>query len=588
MADRYFGSDLIADLLNHYEIPFASLNPGSSFRGLHDSIVNHAGNHPEMIECTHEEVAVAIAHGYAKATGRPMAAILHNVVGLLHGAMAVYYAYIDRAPVLVLGGGGPMAIGKRRPRVDWDHTAVMQGNAVRDFVKWDDQPFDLEGVVEGFARGYRLAATEPQGPVYFCYDVPLQEDEVPAETRAELALPSKDKPLIPTRFGADASALEQAAEWLTRARNPVIVADFLGRNPDSVPVLVELAELLAAPVVDLNARMNFPNTHPLFSLRRDVVREADAVLALDVRDLYGALVGGAGPEARGRPNLTAGCRVIDLSLGDLTVASWSQHFQRYYQADLPILADTTVALPELLAACQRRAASAPASSAVASRHERIAERARLREAERARWLADARADEKWNGKPMSPARLCYETFQAIRDRDWVLTANTVEDWARKFWDFDKPYRHAGKALGTATQFGISLGVGLAYRGTGKLVVDMQPDGDLLFDAGALWTAAYHKIPILCVMYNNRSYYNDWDHQITVARHRGRDESMAYLGMEIANPDPDFAAMARSMGWYAEGPIESGDEVQAAIRRAIAVIEEEGRPALVDTVTTQEA
>jgi acetolactate synthase I/II/III large subunit len=588
MVDSYYGSDLVADLLNHYDLPFVSLNPGSSFRGLHDSIVNHSGNHPEMIECTHEEVAVAIAHGYAKATGRPMAAILHNVVGLLHGAMAVYYAYIDRTPVLVLGGGGPMEIGKRRPRVDWDHTAVMQGNAVRDFVKWDDQPFDLDGIIEGFARGYRLAVTEPQGPVYLCYDVPLQEDEVPADVRGRLVLPSTDKPLAPTRFAADPDALEQAAQWLTRAQSPVITADFLGRNQDMVPVLVELAELLAAPVVDLNARMNFPNTHPLFSLRRDVVRDADGVLALDVRDLYGAMVGGAGAEARGRPSLRPGCRVIDIGLADLTVSSWSQHFQRYFQADLSILADTKLALPQLLAACRRHAPSAPPSSSVARSEQRLAERARFCRAEREKWIADAQADENWGGKPMSPARLCYETFQAIRDKDWVLTANTVEDWARKLWDFDKPYRHVGKALGTATQIGISLGVALAYRGTGKLVVDMQPDGDLLFDAGALWIAAYHKIPMLCVMYNNRSYYNDWDHQINVARHRGRDESMAYLGMEIANPAPDFAAMARSMGWYAEGPIESGDDVEPAVRRAIQVIEDEGRPALVDTVTTQEA
>jgi len=300
------------------------------------------------------------------------------------------------------------------------------------------------------------------------------------------------------------------------------------------------------------------------------------------------MVGGADAEARGRPALAAGCRVVDIGLGDLTVGSWSQHFQRYFQADLPILADTTVALPALLDACQRLAGSAPAPSSTAQRERRLAQRAALHRAERENWLAEARADGNWDGKPMSPARLCYETFQAIRDKDWVLTANTVEDWARKFWEFDQPYRHAGKALGTATQIGISLGVALGYRGSGKLVVDLQPDGDLLFDAGALWTAAYHRIPLLCVMYNNRSYYNDWDHQINVARHRGRDESMAYLGMEIANPEPDFAGLARSLGWYAEGPIESGNDVQAAVRRAIRVIEEEGRPALVDTITTQEA
>ena len=174
-AVRY-GSDLIVDLLHLYDIPYVSLNAGSSFRGLHDSLVNYGNNRPEMIECTHEETAVAIAHGYAKATGRPMAAILHDTVGLLHGAMAIYYAFLDRVPVMILGGGGPMDVGRRRPNIDWIHTSLVQGNAVRDYVKWDNQPICAAAVPDTFARAYRVAMTEPRGPDYLCYDAGFQED----------------------------------------------------------------------------------------------------------------------------------------------------------------------------------------------------------------------------------------------------------------------------------------------------------------------------------------------------------------------------------------------------------------------------
>jgi acetolactate synthase-1/2/3 large subunit len=174
-------------------------------------------------------------------------------------------------------------------------------------------------------------------------------------------------------------------------------------------------------------------------------------------------------------------------------------------------------------------------------------------------------------------------WDVIRHEDWVLTAGTLEDWTRKLWDFDKPYRHPGKSLGTGTQIGISLGVALAHRDAGRLVVDIQPDGDLMFDAGALWVAAKHKIPMLIVMYNNRAYYNDWEHQIRMAKQRGTDLGKAHIGMDLDGPAPDFATMARSMGWYAEGPIERGEEVGPALRRAIERVKA-GQPALLDTIT----
>ena len=168
-------SDVIVDLIKRYKFPYIAMNPGASFRGLHDSLVNYGNNDPPMLLCQHEEIAVQIAHGYAKASGKPMAVILHNLVGLLHATMAIYYAYIDRVPIFIMGATGPMDEGKRRPHIDWTHTALVQGNAVRDYVKWDYQPTAIEGVPESFARAYSIMTTEPQGPIYMCYDAALQE-----------------------------------------------------------------------------------------------------------------------------------------------------------------------------------------------------------------------------------------------------------------------------------------------------------------------------------------------------------------------------------------------------------------------------
>ena len=160
---------------------------------------------------------------------------------------------------------------------------------------------------------------------------------------------------------------------------------------------------------------------------------------------------------------------------------------------------------------------------------------------------------------------------------------TLRDWARKLWDFERPYHHPGKSLGTATQIGMSLGVALAHKGSGRLVVALQPDGDLMYDAGALWVAAKHRLPILIVMFNNRAYYNDWEHQIRMARLRGTDRNKAHIGMDLFGPEPDFATLARSMGCYGAGPITEPGAIRPAIEAAIREVKA-GKPALVDVIT----
>jgi len=568
-AVKRWASDVIVDLLHAYDLPYAALNPGASYRGLHDSIVNYGGNKPVMMLCQHEEIAVQIAHGYAKASGKPMVAILHNLVGLLHANMAIYYAYADRAPVFIVGATGPMDETKRRPRIDWIHTALVQGEAVRAYTKWDYQPTVIDGVPESFARAYAVMMTEPRGPIYMCYDAWLQEQPL----AHEVPLPPSSAQKVPAPLAPDPASLERAAQMLAAAKRPVIIAEYVGREPAGFHALVELAETLGAPVWDVNARLNFPSRHPLnLSMVKDVFRDADVLLCLDTRDWERATTELASATREVKSIVPSTCKWIDIGFGDLEISSWAMDYQRLAHAHLRILADTTLAIPALIKLLKGRVKNA-------SQRRKALEQlgAKARKA----WQREARED--WDASPITLPRLATEMWNVIKNEDWVLTANTLEDWARILWDFDKPYRHPGKSLGTATQLGISLGVALAHREKKRLVVDIQPDGDLMFDAGALWVAAKHRIPMLVVMYNNRAYYNDWEHQIRMARLRGTALERAHIGMDMDDPAPDFASMAKAMGWYAEGPIDQPRDVGPALKRAIKRVKA-GQPALLDTIT----
>ncbi len=534
--------------------------------------MNYGEGKPEIILCTHEKIAVAIALGYARATGRPMGAIVHDVVGLLHSTLGVYYSYLDKQPVIVMGATGPMDRRKRRPGIDWFHTAQVQGEAVRYFTKFDDQPAQIADFPTSFARGYRYATTEPAGPVYLCYDAALQEEEL----TGPIAIDDIVASARPSPVQADPAALTKAAEMLARAERPVIVAEYAGRHPEAIPHLVGLAEDLAAPVVDLHARINIPNRHPLALRGADVLKDADLVLAVDVGDLHRALneLDRDSRERAKRSRIPPGTRVIDIGLSELRQSKWTEDLGDFQPVALSIVADTRLALPVLRTLVRDRLGGRDVGP-------RRRELAAMHDAVRKGWEEQARED--WDAAPMTAARLASEVWSVVKGTDWVLTGADLEDWTMRLWDIDSPKRYPGHSLGTATQISTALGVALAYRGTDTLVVDMQPDGDLMFDPGALWTAANSRIPLLAVMYNNRAYYNDFEHQIRVARHRGTPVENARVAQEIDDPAPDFAAMARSMGWYAEGPITDPNEAGPAIARAAAYVREKRMPALVDTI-----
>lgn len=574
-----YGSDIIVDLMKAYEIEYAALNPGATFRGLHDSIVNYGGNRmPQIILCNHEEIAVAVAQGYGKAKGRPMAAIVHNVVGLLHAAMAIYTAWLDRAPVLIMGGTGPMAVESRRPWIDWIHTALVQGNAIRDYVKWDDQPASLQGIVESFIRGYRIATTEPQGPVYLCFDAALQEQRLDGP----VPIPDLSRYAPPTRANADPAALQVAARWLIEAEHPVVLVDYVGRNPAAVPSLVRLAESLALPTIDLGSRFNFPNTHPLdlTGAEADLLPQADVVLALDVFDIQKAVATTDRTARLARSSLQPDARIVHISFNDFMVRSWVQEQGRLHAVDLPIAADTSLALPALADLLER---AVEGDAALRARRDRRRDRLeRMHIALRDGWRAAA--EHARDERPISLPRLALDLWEVVKDEDWVLVNRNLRNWTRRLWEWRSGVPYVGAHMGGGVGYGIghSIGAALAYNGS-RLCIDIQPDGDLLYTPSALWTAAHHRIPLLIVMFNNRTYYNDEEHQVLIARARGRPVENAHIGQAMADPPVDFAGMARTYGLEAWGPVEEPRDLKPALERAVRYVTRERKAALVDVV-----
>jgi len=577
-----YGSDLVVDLLRAVGIEYVALNPGATYRGLHDSLVNYGGNRaPELVLTTHEEIAVAMAHGYAKAQGAPMAAVVHDIVGLQHASMAIFNAFCDRAPVLVLGATGPMDATRRRPWIDWIHTALVQGTQVRDYVKLDDQPASVAALPEAFLRAWRVARTEPMGPVYLCLDAGLQEQALDHP----IVLPDAGRFQPAAGPHADPRALDEAARRLAEARSPVIVVESLGRRPEATGPLCRLAELLAAPLVDLAAesqgRPSVPADHPLdmTDARDEAIRDADVVLGLDVSSFLTAL-GETDRTTREVRLLNERTHIIAISLDDYAFRSWAHTFQSLAPVDLPIAADAGLVLPALVAAVEERLKRDRGAADRRARAKRIGARHAALRAE----ARDVVTLER-SARPLAPSVLAAEVWDVIKGEDWALANGTGKGWARRLWDW-RPERSYGGSGGAGLGYGLpaALGVALAHRGSGKVCVNLQADGDLLYVVSALYTAAHHRLPLLTVMFNNRTYGNDETHQEAVAKARGRPIEQKVVGIRIDDPAPDFARLAQGFGVWAEGPIDTADAVGPALRRALRVVKDEGRPALVDVIT----
>jgi acetolactate synthase-1/2/3 large subunit len=577
-ADRT-GSDFMVDVIKSLGFEYVCANPGSSFRGLHESIINYGGNdRPEFITCCHEESAVAMAHGYAKVEAKPLAVLAHGTVGVQHAAMAVYNAYCDRVPVYLILGNIIDAT-KRMPGVEWAHSVQDAAAMIRDFTKWDDLPISLTHFAESAVRAYKIAMTPPTLPVVIVADGELQENPISSDIKMHIP-----KLTLAAPPQGDAGAVAEVARLLVAAETPVILADRMARTPAGVARLIALAEALQSPVVDLGGRMNFPTRHPLNQSDRNraLVADADVVLGLEVADFFGALNSFRDQiERTTRPITKPNAKLISINANDLYIKGNYQDFQRYPEVDVAIAADAEATLPSLTEAVKRlitddrQRAFQDRGSRLQAAHQQSLERAR-----------DSAAFA-WDASPISTARLSAEVWAQIKDQDWSLVSATtfVSRWPQRLWSFDKHYQYLGNAGGYGIGYGApaALGAALANRKHGRLTVNIQNDGDLMYAPGVLWTAAHHGIPMLNIMHNNRAYHQEvMQVQIMADRH-SRGVANCGTGTAITAPNIDFAKLAQSMGMYGDGPISDPKDLGPAIKRALDVVKR-GEPAMLDVVT----
>jgi thiamine pyrophosphate-dependent acetolactate synthase large subunit-like protein len=555
-----FGSDVIAEVLRDLDIPYIALNPGASYRGLHDSLVNYIGNAaPQMLLCLHEEAAVAIAHGYAKVTGKAMATVVHSNVGLFHATMAIFNAWCDRMPVIVLGATGPVDAAKRRPWIDWIHTAADQGAIVRNYTKWDDQPASPAAARESLLRAAWLANAAPQGPVYINLDAGMQEAPL------DKPLPPIDakRYMPPVVSAAPPGQIRQAAEWLKAAKHPVILAGRVSRDVTAWNHRVRLADAIGAYVcTSQKVAAAFPTDHPMHLNAPEPfttdeltphLRDADVILSLDWLDLNGTLRPFGGPPAG---------KVIQISLDHQLHNGWSMDYQGLPPVDLFIGADPDVAAAALIEAFGPVTAATPKGPPRAL-HQPV----------------DGKATS--GGENLGIEDVAYALRAAVGARDVSLTHLPLS-WQGSFWHFRHPLDYLGSdgGGGVGGGPGISVGAALALKGSGRLPVGICGDGDFLMSATALWTAVHYRIPLLIVVANNRSFYNDEVHQERMAILRNRPVDNKWIGQKMIDPEIDMAALARAQGARGFGPVVGHDQLETALAQAIAAVED-GEVAVID-------
>lgn len=544
-----WGSDAIAEVLNRLDLPYISLTPGASYRGLHDSLINYLGNEqPAMILCLHEEHAVAVAHGWAKVTGRPLAVGLHSNVGLMHASMAIFNAFLDRVPMVLLGATGPVDAPERRPWIDWIHTSADQGALIRDFSKWDDQPASAAAAVEAIARGHQLTCTHPAAPVYINLDAAVQEgrlqEAVPIPDVARLAPPAPPSP--------SAADVEHVAERLLSAERPLILLGRSGRQTADWDARVRIAEKVGAVVLtDLKMGAAFPTDHPLHpappasflgSEGQALLRRADAVLALDWTDLGSTL-----HQAFGDAPIAAD--VTSCSLDFTLYNGWSKDYGALPPVDRSIAANPD----ELVRALDERL-----RAATPRQHDG--------------WpgTVDPQPDGALDGGGEIVLRQLASRLQAALAGQRPSFVRLPLGWNGYDLHTAHPldYLGADGGAGIGSGPGMAVGAALALQGSGRLPVAVLGDGDYLMSASALWTAAHYQLPLLVVVANNRSFFNDEVHQQRMALQRDRAVENRWVGQHIRTPDPDLAGLARSLGCAGHGPVSDPADLEPALAAAV--------------------
>jgi acetolactate synthase I/II/III large subunit len=571
------GSDLMVDALKSVGIEFVMANPGSSFEGLQESLINYGQHDIEFITALHEESAVAAAHGYAKAEGKPMATLLHGTIGVQHAAMAIYNAYVDRVPIVMIAGldyDGPVAA----------HNATDMGAIVRGFTKWDAQPRTLPEAIAAIQRAYAVAVTPPTAPVLVTLTGAIQKEETAGRS---ISVPPFRPPQM---LAADYIATKRIARALVDARNPRINVGRL-RTPAGVTLAIALVELIGAQAGSSapNGPMSFPMSHPLRGNGVDGV-PVDFTLNLEP---------GGGPAGPGRgrdsadetaPALPANA-LVSATIQSPPLLATNFNVGRGSAGNTPntlvIEADAETSLPGILEEVKTLITS--------DKRRMISDRAKQNEqahtAQRTAEWADAieQARRGWDGTPISLGRLHAELWPLIKNEDVCCSGPTgfTGGHATRLFNMDKPYSYLGGQGAGGMGYGApaSVGAGLAAKkaGNGRIVVNIQTDGDLNYAPGVLWTMAHHRLPVLTVMHNNRGWHQERMFMQFMAGVRNRGTDRMGIGTSLADPEIDYAKMAQAYGMYAEGPISDPTKLAGAYKRAMDRVKR-GEPALVDVIT----
>jgi acetolactate synthase-1/2/3 large subunit len=551
-------SDFMVDVLKTLPLDYMCANPADLFAGVHESLTGPYGKNqsPEWITCTHEEIGVAMGHGYYKIEGKPIITSGHSTVGLMHATMAIYNAYCDRVPVYMIFAN------EEDPG---NHSVLDASSPVRDFIRRYDKPASLEAFAETAVRAYSFCVTPPTMPVLLTVDFELQERELkgPGPRIPKLSIPKPPE--------ADSGSIIETARLLAQAQNPVLYCDRYARSQEGVDRLVELAELLQAAVIDRGGRMNFPKRHPLnqsfVENTRQLTNDADVILGLEAN-------------MAGMVNTTK-AHTISIGADDAFTNGNYQEIGRYGPVDLFMGGDAEASLPKLIEAVKKQI----------GRNQRVSGQARgakLAEASRKAFeQARTAATFGWDASPVSTARLCAEIWEAVKNEDWSYVSEGLHyaNWPERLWPMEKKYHYNGRSGGGGIGYNLpaAMGAGLANKKYGRFTVNIQCDGDLMYCPGALWTAAHHKLPVLTVMHNNRAYHAEVMYLRRAANLHGHPLPDNGIGVTLTNPNLDFAKIAQGMGVYAEGPITDPKDLGPALKRAVAVVKQ-GLPALVDVVT----
>jgi acetolactate synthase I/II/III large subunit len=559
------GSDLMVQVLKDLGIEYVALNPGSSFEGLQESIINYGtppNTMPELITALHEESSVTMAHGYAKATGKPMCAMLHGTIGVQHAAMSIYQAYYDRTPVLLIAGRDLGFIAA--------HSANDMAGMVRSFTKWDAQPKTLEESLTAIQRAYNEAITPPCGPTMVVIDMELQKEEA-----GNLKIPSYTAPHI---SGIDTNEAREIARALLSSQNPRIAVGRL-RTHEGVRLAVQLAELTGASTSTAATQgpMSFPQRHPLCGPGASTTY--DYVLGLETPAAQVSLTGPALSTLLARDTAKIGFGGITPGVNRGGRGRGAAPTGRAIEVD------AEASLPRLIEEV-RRQMTPDRQRAIedrASKHAVANQQARLEALTRA--LEQKRAG--WNGTPIATARVYAELWPLIADEDWILASPTGFSGGHnaQLWDHNKPYSYLGSQGAAGMGYGApaSVGAALAAKSRGQMVINIQCDGDLNYAPGVLWTATHHKLPLLTVMHNNRAWHQELMFVEYMCGVRGRGGDRGHIGTALNDPFIDYRMMAAGYGMAGEGPITDPAKLAAALKRGVASAKR-GQPYLIDVIT----